>query len=253
MVFVRCDTVKKLSILLFTFGLLSVDGQAYLENYPPFPFGQNNFSSLAVQPVITHMEKQKTVQLGKIEIEKVSTESFNYSIGIYYEGRLLASLNEAHEWPFFIGDIFYVDVDKNGFNDIIIYVNQSGVGLGGIWDDIFIFLQIDDGKFRKIHYNTYRSDIADFIDVNGDGRFELLITEIAGLDSLDGKTHSYWFYNLYKIEDFNLVMANELDSRFPKVIWFTHKPNDKETEKLSSKQKEAFIKSLPREIISAEV
>ena len=36
---------------------------------------------------------------------------------------------------------------------------------------------------------------------------------------------SDWVYNLLAIRDDELVLANELDSRFPKWVWYRARPN----------------------------
>lgn len=253
--------LKKRAVLMLALGLFCVDGQAYLENYPPFPFGKNDLNPCAVEPIIIEApDSEKAIKLGKIEVKRGFTKGsvrMDYPVAlsfveIRHEGRLVASLNESSEELFWIGDIFYVDLDQNDLKDFVIPINEKGTGLAGMEDTVIIFFQVEAGQFRKVSYVTYHFEIADIVDVNGDGRFEFIITEFAQLDSADSQIHSYWFYNLYKIEGFNLVIANELHPRFPKAIWFTDQSNDKETKKLSPKQKQAFIKSLPQEIISKD-
>lgn len=252
--------LKKLAFLLLVLNLFSVNAEAYDENYPPFP-SKNNLSPLTAQPIIAGTADD-TVQLGKVEIKKgsikgsargdISTVPLTF-VEIRCQGHLIASLSESPEELFFIGDIFYVDLDKNGLKDILIPINQKGTGLAGLLDEVVIFFQTEEGKFRKLSYETYKFDITDIVDVNGDGQFEFLTTKFAQLESTDGKTHSYWVYNLYKIEGFNFVIANELHPNFPRVIQFTYKPNAEETKKLSSKQKKAFVESLPQQILSKDI
>ena len=59
----------------------------------------------------------------------------------------------------------------------------------------------------------------------------------------DGKPHSFWIYNLLEIKGDTLYLANQNEEAFPKTIRFTEKPNFKETDMLTSSQKEKMLLS----------
>ena len=54
---------------------------------------------------------------------------------------------------------------------------------------------------------------------------------------MDGKTHSFWTYNLFEIKGDALYLANQNHNNFPRTIWFTEEPKQKENNLLSQKEK----------------
>ena len=54
----------------------------------------------------------------------------------------------------------------------------------------------------------------------------------------DSKRHSYWVYNLLAVHNDELVIANMLDPRFPKWVWYTARPSHKAAARLSAAEKE---------------
>ncbi len=86
---------------------------------------------------------------------------------------------------------------------------------------------------------SYDVEERDFMDVNQDGKAEFLHTTfVFGEAGKDGKLHNYWVYNLLKFSGTNLVSANALDARLPRWIWYTYKPNHKDTDQLTAAQRE---------------
>jgi len=61
----------------------------------------------------------------------------------------------------------------------------------------------------------------------------------------ESKRHSYWVYNLLAVRNDELVVANDLEVRFPKWIWYTARPNHKPAA-LSAAEKNR-IRGLQRE------
>ncbi len=77
----------------------------------------------------------------------------------------------------------------------------------------------------------------DFIDINGDGRYEMLWVHYF----FEGE-HSYWVYRVVEITDEGLRLNDTLLSDFPKIIWFTEKPNDQPTRRLTLAEREDLIR-----------
>jgi len=99
-----------------------------------------------------------------------------------------------------------------------------------------IFLKKPGGGYGVISYDTMLSDIRDLDDVDGDGKREVVI-----LDMYGGKKHNYFSYSIYKIRGFKLANADGDITPFPKFIWFTDKPNDKDTVHLTGKERAQHV------------
>ena len=171
------------------------------------------------------------------------------ALSIYEGSELAVRVNHDKKYPY-LGDAWYFDLDGNGLKDFVICASYMGNGLPQ--DEVILLFQAKPGKFRRIDYSTYGFKIGDFRDFDGDGKYEAVISSLLrSAASLDGKEHSYWVYAVYRIEKFDLKMANGLAAGYPKFNWFTEKPNSKETKKLSPVQKAEYIASLPSVIASS--
>jgi len=54
---------------------------------------------------------------------------------------------------------------------------------------------------------------------------------------MDGKTHSFWTYNLFEVKGDALYLANQNHNKFPRTIWFKEDPKQEETNLLSPEDK----------------
>lgn len=245
-----------LALLLLLLLLTSPAFAAYLEKYPPFDPDKTEFEIAFAPEIANPFMEETTVKEGAIEIKISRPEEFKNSVSPYgnlevrHNGKLAFVFNKDEEYPTLFS-FCYFDVDKNGLNDLVAGAGYNGNSLGAFDHRGIIFLQVQDGVFKQLSYKTMFYGPEDFVDVNKDGKYEIMTMNLYQDDGVDGKTHSFWVYNLYAFDGEDLVLANELSPIFPKFIWFTHKPNDKETDKLSKEQKAKYIASLPQRIKAA--
>ena len=223
------------------------------DNYTPYDIKSRTIRPLTVSPVIADKGefRDKNITISCYPTK----EEYGARIDIRYNNKLI----EEIDFPIskdnlaILSDIYYVDIDGNNLPDVILTTTNLGSGLGTFYNYIIILLQTDPGKFRRLNFNTFYFDIKDFVDLKGDGKYELLMLSLAELKCSDGKPHSFWVYQPYEIIDFNLVMGEHMYPDFPMFVWYTEKPNNIPTDKLTRKQKEDYLKTLPRVIKSQEI
>lgn len=246
------NTKKYFSILLMLLTLAcSKECLAFNENYPPFAVKTWKDRVLKVLPVIESPKGE--FKDGKLTISCYPTgQEYGTRINIHYNNKSVEEINfpiSKDDLSIF-EDIYYVDIDKNDLPDIIIRTTNLGSGLGTFDNRVIMLLQTEPGHFRRINFSTFYFDTQDFVDLKGDGRYELLMLSLAELKGTDSKLRSFWVYTPYEIKDCNLVIDRHTYANFPKFVWYTKNPNSIPTDKLSRKQKEDYIKTLPRAIKS---
>jgi len=208
---------------------------AFMENYPPFVFKEGAPSPIKA---ISLMETGKSQFSHGSSISIKAFRTIGEVDFVIKDGDIeLLNLQGNPEWyPF---AVYLADLDKNGFEDLIVLSHCHGCDLAAYSNYVHIFLKMSKDTYRKIEYETMNADIADFVDMDKDGRAEVIITGLC--DSETHGVHSYFFYTIYKIENGMLTPASRKFKGFPKFIWFTDNPNDKDTHHLTSQEKASFV------------
>lgn len=228
----KCILLRTLKYSPFTLTLLSLfysNAFPYFDKYPPFSFKEIQPAHLEVKPLVDFDKLKYLSKDGKIlVILKEDADNFNF---LLKDGSLvLAQIKE--NTPPLPYSVYQVDLDNNGFKDFIIFNSYRGNGLGAMMDKVEIFLKKEDGAYSKISYDTLSAGLEDFIDLNRDGKYEVIITGLYG-----GSKHNYFTYNIYRISDYELVNSDERFKGFPKFIWFTYKENYKDTTHLTQEER----------------
>ena len=206
-------------------------GECYVERYPPYRFKDGQPRHLGLEPLVS-MGGDKTeykTNDGKI-IVRLEETSDSLSLFVQDEGKVIAEMSE--KVPPIPYAVYRYDLDLNGLNDYLIFYNYRGCGLGVLNDKVEIYLKQDNHSYQKISYDTISSGLEDFVDVNKDGKYEVIITGFYW-----GTKHNYFTYNIYEIFNGKLVNADIKFKGFPKFIWFTHKSNDKDTKHLTPEER----------------
>jgi len=216
-------------ILLFT----STATYAYFENYPPYKFKND-------PPM--HIKAKLLVDLNKPEFKSGDgvivaslSETAEESNFLLKEGKttlLNRNIKTREEVAPIPHAVYQFDLDNNGLKDFIILSSYRGAGLAGYNDVVEILLKKQDGSYANITYDTMKSGIEDFVDLNKNDECEIIITGF----HFDNK-HNYFTYNIYEIKNYKLVNADSKFKGFPKFIWNTNKPNDKDTKHLTKEQR----------------
>lgn len=199
---------------------------AYDDSHPPHKFKDGPFSGLDAEALVSLFGRREyKSEDGKVIVEFKDKEGdFNFLV---QEGDYV--LVKKQEWtPPYPDAVYRADIDRNGLKDFVIFYTHRGCGLGAFLMKTEIFLKKEEGKYQRIHYDAFYSDLGDFVDLDNDGKYEVIT-----LDLHYGKKHNYWAYNIYKFENYKLVNADSEYVDFPKIVWFTYSPNDKDTTHLS--------------------
>ena len=119
------------------------------------------------------------------------------------------------------------DLNGDGFLDFVLPLASRGNGLGAEAHDLVVALS-SGSKYRIWVAPTMAPSLEDFLALTGPGHCVIVKTTFASNEEArESKRHSYWVYNLLAVRDDELVVANTLDRRFPKWVWFTTGPNHK--------------------------
>ncbi len=104
----------------------------------------------------------------------------------------------------------------------------------GFYDHL-VMLSSSSASYRFWLVRTMDPTQSDFQLVGDDESLVMLTTSFA--NSGGDVPHSYYVYDLWRFLDDELVLSNELDTRFPKWVWMTFSENHKTAASLSNDDK----------------
>jgi hypothetical protein len=230
-------TLVACHVLLF---FLSSSALAYHEDYPPYDFKDGPPAHLQAEDVFKgrsiYRSEDRNVIAGYKADEINGTNIFRFRVG--GKIRLERGLSSIA-----IPALYKADLDKNGQDDYIAISWGGGTGLGALVQLVDLFLARTDGQFDVVSYESFAAGLEDFVDPDGDGRYEMLVT-----DMYWGRQHNYFAYSIYQIRDGKLLNANARFKGFPKFIWYTRKRNDQDTSHLSPFEREGFVRRMDSKV-----
>lgn len=237
--------MKKTFLLLAVIvALCLTEANAYMKDYPPF--------SLKGRKLPPHLKAEKLIEFRgetTIKAEGLQVELFPLleggnklrirdSEGIIFE-------TDEGESPFGFAVVYYTDLDNNGLRDFIMFSSYLGCGLAACIERVDILFQVGRHVFSHVHYDTMCAGLEDFVDMDRDGVYEVIYADFYG-----AREHHYFVYSIYEIKEAGLHNANKKYApAFPKFIWFTYKPNDKQSTRITREEKEEYLRIRLQEVI----
>lgn len=204
---------------------------AYFDRYPPYGFKQGPPGHLEARSLIVDQGEYQDGHV-TVQFHEQSGESFRF---LLKDGEVVLDDTHGQEPP--VPDAVYqADLDHNGFRDFIVISSFRGAGLGGHLGLVEIYLKEKEGQYHKISYETMAPGLEDFVDLKNDAKYEIIMTGY-----YSGKEHNFFSYNIYEFNGYKLVNADKKHQGFPKFVWLTDNPNDKDTLKLTDKEKKDHI------------
>lgn len=130
------------------------------------------------------------------------------------------------------------DLNADGKPDFVVETTYDGCGLAA-WNRTLVFaISMDDAYEISSVFTMFRDD-CDLVDLDRDGRCELIHVAVLWSeegDERDGRHHAYWVFHKLEIKDGRWVVSKK-DGEFPKWVWYTLKPNQKATKRLTNEAK----------------
>ena len=182
--------------------------------------------------------------------EKIALRSMLQGDGIYFYLSFIdketsdGASSESYQFAPFtpLGALESYEGDLNGdtYPDYVFVKYFNGNGLAWGYANLALVLSEGDNDFSVQVVETYAPEPKDFISINGQTAFIHASFQYGDLCT-DGKYHNFWVYRLYSIDDNQIVSADHLSPDFPKVVFYSFKPNHKETKLLTQKAKDELI------------
>jgi len=201
---------------------------AYMDNYPPYKFKDGPYKHLETDAFIDYDTPEYRSKDGRVVIKLEKPFGL-----IIQDGTLVLAKVKENGDPLPYA-VYWGDVDNNGFKDFLAFYHWGASSFAGGRGEIY--LNKDGKSYQKIVYETIRGGLEDFVDIDKDGKYEVIITDVYA-----GAKHNYFTYNIYEIKGYNLANANARFNGFPKFVWITNKPNDKDTTHLTKEEREKYV------------
>jgi hypothetical protein len=142
------------------------------------------------------------------------------------------------------------DLNGDGKRDFLTYSYSGGCGLAAGYCDIAFLLSGRDG-YRLTTVTTLWPNPGNFLVLGGKPCF--IHTYFSGVEECkDGKSHNFWTYNILVIDGATMRLGNSLVPGFPKTVFYSFKPNHKETTLLTAKQKSELAIESRKEVIKTK-
>ena len=133
--------------------------------------------------------------------------------------------------------VLTADLNRDRRPDFVVQVLQGGCGLHWGWCHVIFVLSDKDG-YQATTVGSMFPGPEDYVDLRNDGRCQFVQASfVYGEPGRDGKKHNYWVYHLLEVEGDEVRLADGMDRRFPRWVWYTYKPNHKDTIQLTNEQK----------------
>lgn len=239
--------VNQLVLLVAFLFCFSSNGEAFNSKHSPFDVDAWKDRVLQAAPINKPCESGK-FQDGNLTIEWMAEDLESGKIEVRYGNRLV-KIVESGDHSVLLSKVYYADIDRNGYPDVLIAVPSLGNGLEAHKSSVVAMFQTEPGHFRTLDFETLFFDPKDFADIDDDGMFELLLLDLAQIECADGRVHSFWAYLSHRINNYNLIRIEE----GMKFIWFSGAPNSVPTDKLTDRQKNEYLATLPQAINSEAI
>ncbi len=231
--------VLTLPILIFL--IFAVKSEAYDKDYPPYKFKVGPFKSLQSKPLVDYDHSEYKSSDGKVVVRLIEKDSESFDFDIKEDNNIVFKKN-IRDTPFPY-EVYREDVDGNNLKDFIVFSSYRMNGFSSWGLRVEIFLRKKEGGYQRIAYDGAYVGMEDFVDFNKDGKYEVIISGI-----YSGREHTYYSYDIYEFEDYKLVNADSKYKGFPKFVWFTNEPNDKDTIHLTSKERKVHVEEKNRSL-----
>ncbi len=236
------ELVKKITGLLLLLVLSFCSAKpafAYWAEYPPYSFKNGPYPHLVAKSLVNLWGGPMEYRSADKKIyAKVEEPSFRVVKFLLKDGDLvLATNNTTADDPPYPYAVYQIDLNGDGLSDFVVFWNYRGNGLSGNDDRVELYLKKKDGGYQKIAFDTTVSGLENFVDLNHDGRYEVIISGWYNYN-----LHSYVTHSIYEFNGTKLVNADAKFQGFPKFIWFTKKPNDKQTTHLTADEKAVQVR-----------
>jgi hypothetical protein len=132
--------------------------------------------------------------------------------------------------------VYSADLNHDRVQDLVICSFSGGSGLASGFCNV-AFILSSGGRYKLTTVATMNPDEDSFVVLGGTACF--VQTSFHSVEKCkDGKPHNFWVHNLLAIRKNEIKVENRLHPEFPKTIWYTHKPNHRETTIVTREQKE---------------
>ena len=177
----------------------------------------------------------------------VHVEADGTYIEVISGNKTVFQINRFSDFSFVPGiEAYRADLNRDGERDFVVYAYSGGCGLASGYCDV-AFLLSDRGDYRLTTVQTLWPNPDNYLLLGGKPCF--IQTAFDGVETCrDGKEHHFWIYNILVIDAASMRLDNGLAPDFPKTIWYTFKPNHKETTIITKEQKVELIRRSQKEI-----
>ena len=131
------------------------------------------------------------------------------------------------------------DLNGDGVTDFITDHSKHGNGLGASFFDRLVILSSSAGGYRHWILQTMDPSAADYVTFGQLEPAVMVTTSYAR--SEEATPHSYYVYDLWGFRDGEIVLANNIDPRFPKWVWMTFAENHKPATSLSEESRRRML------------
>ena len=240
---------SKVFIGFFAMGFIFMEqpAGAYMDTHPPFTAKSGIYSPLKGHSLVDISNPDYRSSDGRIQCHvKRSIEKGFWDFLLQDGDTVLAKRHiDYAPIPF---SVYYTDINGDGEKDFVVLMTYMAMGMSFLHERVEIFLKKKEGGYAQIAYDAVAVGLEDFVDLDRDGKREILVTGFYYQDS--GRSahagHNYFSYNIYEFDGYRLKNADEKYKGFPKFIRFTNKPNSKDSADIVTKerQKQSQLKNI---------
>jgi hypothetical protein len=159
-------------------------------------------------------------------------------IGINGDTILPATRVSTYKWC--ASAAYQGDLNQDGKPDYVLHFPSGGCGLGAEYHERVLLLSAA-ASYVVLTEPTVSPGPEDFLRLPpGKGCRIVHTTFVYGEAGKDKRKHNYWVYHMLQIDGDKITLSTQ-DSRFPKWVLYTGKPNHKNTNQLTDEQKQRLL------------
>jgi len=230
------------------------DVSGYVDTHPPHSLKDGPYKSLKAKPVYVWDSPEYHSADGQIRINvQKSTEEWSWDFFLQDGATVLADRHiDYSPVPF---EIYHLDINGDGLKDFIVLMTYMANGISFLHERVELFLKKKEGGYRQIAYDAVSVSIEDFVDLDNDGKLEVIFTGFYGQGGTkqDSRTHNYFSYNVYEFDGYRLKNADGKYKGFPKFVWFTHKSNDKDSGQVTLKERQQHLREKEKGLVYKDI